>query len=186
MSAIQQVLSGFNSSRNYATRNPLDKDASITLSNGNLTATGGGVWWRAVRGTIGKSSGKRYWEISGLTWANRIIGVGNSSAGLSTYVGGDVNGWGYSQAPLKYNNNSGAAYGTAFGSWDVIWVALDMTAGTITMYKNNVSQWTMYTGLTGTLFPMISEQWVETMTANFGATALTYTPPVGFNAGLYT
>lgn len=39
---------------------------------------------------------------------------------------------------------------------------------------------------TGTLFPMISEQWVETMTANFGASALTYSPPVWFNSGLYT
>lgn len=42
--------------KTYATLNPSDKDAAITLSGGDLTMTSATNAWRSVRATIGKSS----------------------------------------------------------------------------------------------------------------------------------
>jgi hypothetical protein len=47
----------------FAIWNKADKEANITLSNGDLTATSGTTFWRNVRATIGVSTGKWYWEI---------------------------------------------------------------------------------------------------------------------------
>jgi hypothetical protein len=61
-----------------------------------------------------------------------------------------------------------------------------MDAWTVEMYVNNVSQWVMYTWLTGTLFAGVSTpQSSSIATANFWATTMTYTAPSGFNQWLY-
>ena len=45
----------------------------------------------------------------------------------------------------------------------------------------------MYSGLTGTLYPMlVVNSTSATIVANFGATAMTYTAPSGYNQWLYT
>lgn len=186
---IQQQLVAMPSAASftYATWNPSDKGTNLTLSGGNLTATvgaGGG----AVRSTIGKSSGKWYWEVTrNAGGTDCVIGIANSSAGLNAAIGLDANGWGYiGSNGNKLNNSSSVAYGATYASTDVIGVALDMDAGTVVFYKNNVSQGTAYTGLTGTIFAAFGTgNTGDNVTANFGATALTYSPPGGFNAGLY-
>jgi len=81
----------------------------------------------------------------------------------------------------KGNNGTNPAYGAAFVSGDIIGVALDMNAGTITFYKNGTSQGQAFSGITGTIYPAMdafSGTW--TVTANFGASSFTYTPPSGF------
>ncbi len=170
----------------YATWNPSDKSSHITLSGGNLTATTDGTA-SSVRSTIGKSSGKWYWEVSMLTNQFQIIGIQNATASLNQFPGGDANGWGYyGSSGSKYNGAGAVAYGATFTAGDVIGVALDMTAGTIIFYKNNSSQGTAFTGLTGTQFAAIGDPGAAgAHTANFGASAFTYTPPAGYNAGLY-
>ena len=78
----------------YATWNPSDKDASVTLSGGNLVASSTSASWAAVRSTISKSSGKWYWEYTVTAIGNgHTQGIGNSSATLANYVGQDANGW---------------------------------------------------------------------------------------------
>lgn len=172
----------------YATMNPADKGTGIVLSNGNLTV-GGATVNNAVRATIGKSAGKWYWEAQGVSAFSGIIGVGNATASLATYCGGDINGWSYSAAAFKYNNNAGVAYGSAWtANTDVIGIALDMNAGTVTFYLNNLAMGTAFTGLTGTLYPMVSGNTgiaAGAITMHFGAATLAYTPPAGFNPGLY-
>lgn len=177
----------------YATLNPADKSANITLSNGNLTATHNtSVTWDAVRSTISKSSGKWYWEIKIDTVdANSpILGIGLSTATLTNFTGADANAWGYwGSNGTKLNNSTQTAYGATFTTNDIIGVALDMDGGSVTMYKNGVSQGTMFTGLSGSMFAMPSLYYgtvPHAVTCNFGATAFTYTPPAGYNAGLYT
>ena len=80
-------------------------------------------------------------------------------------------------------------YGSTYTTGDVIGVALDMGAGTIIFYKNNVSQGTAFTGLSGTMYRRCYTEYrrlaLGVAPPNFGATALTYSPPVGYNAGLY-
>ncbi len=171
--------------RTFATWNPSDKNANVTLSGGNLTASvASWTTHYAARATIWKSSGKWYWEVTVVSNAWTIlIWVGNSlmSIANNSYVGSDINWWAYHINWTKYNNAWATAYGATYANGDVIWVALDMDWGTITMYKNNTSQWTMYSSLTGTLLPAISLYWASSVTANFGETTFTYAPPVWFS-----
>ena len=76
---------------------PSNKDASITLSNGNLTATGSLTfsWKSVISAGSGKSSGKWYWRCKA-----QPIGGGYATCGISTkteptsdLVGADANGW---------------------------------------------------------------------------------------------
>lgn len=171
----------------YATWNSADKGANIVLSGGDLTASKSNAGWQSVRATIGVSSGKWYWETTvGGSTIDVLTGVGNISMPLTSWVGNDANGWGYYFGAVKYNSSS-SAYGATYAVGDIIGVALDMDAGTIEMYKNNVSQGTMYTGLTGTLYPAVSiDNATINWTANFGATTMAYTAPSGYNQGLFT
>lgn len=172
----------------YATWNPADKWANITLSGGNLTATTTAAAWDAVRTTISKSSGKWYFEMSITANNLGICGIGKSTATLASYLGSDANWYGYYSTWQKSNSGL-SAYWATYTTSDVIGVAMDMDAGQITFYKNNVSQGVAFTGITGSLFGMcsvINSGGTNSITANFWATALTYSPPAGFNAWLYT
>lgn len=163
------------------TWNPSDKSANITLSGGNLVATNTALG--SVRGTVGKASGKWYWEVTVSTISvEATVGIGNSSATLTNNPGADVNGWGYISQGSKTTNNSASAYGAGYSSGDVIGVALDMDNGTLTFYKNNVSQGQAFSGITGTIYPMVGEHSGDVFTANFGTTAFTYAIPTGFAA----
>lgn len=178
----------------YATRNPSDKSANISLSWWNLVATATNTAWKSVRATLGKSSGKWYWEVvtKKASWGwNAMIWVWDSGASLSTYVGSNAASNSYYSYNWKvdganrYNNNINLTYWNPFALNDVIGIALNMDAGELEFFKNNVSQWVI-TWISGTMYPMVSPydntMYFET---NFGATSLVYTPPSGFNAGLY-
>ena len=174
----------------YATWNPADIGSQLTLSGGNLilTKTTANAW-RSVRSTIGKSSGKWYWEITISNTAGQgTPGVANASASLETAVGLDVNGWSYyGNSGQKFTNNSGSAYGEAWTNAHTIGVALDMDAGTLIFLKDNVSQGTAFSSLSGTLYAAMGLHFNgDTSTVNFGASAMTYSPPSGYNAGLYS
>jgi hypothetical protein len=81
--------------RTFATWNPSDKNANVTLSGGNLTASvASWTTHYAARATIWKSSGKWYWEVTVVSNAWTIlIWVGNSlmSIANNSYVGSDIN-----------------------------------------------------------------------------------------------
>jgi hypothetical protein len=174
----------------YATWNPADMNTNIVLSNGNLTASNPSVGvWAIGRATIGKSAGKWYWEIIGGTNAvYDMVGVAYGTASIADdkYLGIDADGWGYfSNDGWRYHSGPTALFGATFTTGDVIGFALDVDAGTCDVYKNNSLQGTLATGLTGTVFPAFSLYTGSDLTVNFGATALTYTPPTGYNAGMY-
>lgn len=168
----------------FVTWNPADKGTTTTLSSGNLTTSQTGT--NGARATLGKSSGKWYWEITITSGINAVFGVGTSVAGLTTYPGGDAAGAGYYQ----YNGNfitggSSTAYGTSATTGDVIGVALDVGGGTITFYKNNVSQGTNAISIgAGAVYPMIGSAGSVGVVdfANFGATTLSYSPPAGYQS----
>ena len=173
----------------YATFNPSDSNANITLSNGNLTASPNSGSWGSVRTTISKTSGKWYWEYTlagGI--ASVMSGIAKSSFVLSNPLGTTVtsDAWAYYINGAKYYNNTSPAYGASYTSGDIIGVALDMDAGTITFYKNNTSQGQAFTGITGAIFGALSVVTAGgSVTANFGATPMAYTAPSGYNQGLY-
>lgn len=170
----------------YATWNPSDKYSGVILSGGDLIATNDGVSQNEpVRATVGKSAGLWYWEITG---ANN---VGISTTALTmvagNYPGAASGSYGYNKTGIRISNGSSAAYGTTFSPSDVIGIALDLSAGTLTFYKNGVSQGVAYSGLSGTFYPTCSVFGTSepVCTANFGGSALTYSPPPGHNPGIY-
>ena len=180
------------------TWNPSDKNANISLSNGNLTATATNTAWKSVRATDFKSSGKWYWEttIDVAASNNHILGVGTSDASIeppSGYPGGDTHGYGYRGATgQKYYNATPVAYGDTFTAGDIISVALDLDNGKIWWAKNGAWQAAgnpaagtneAYSGLSGSFYPMHSPYTnTNAATANFGATSLSYTIPSGFKS----
>jgi hypothetical protein len=179
----------------YATLNPADKHANITLSNGDLTCTSAVAGYTAVRATQGKSTGKWYWEIhaDNLT-AGILVGIGNGSMTLNNYVGGDANGIGYNSFNGNKYNSTNATYGSSWSTGNTIGIALDMTNGRIFFSVNGTWQNSgdpvagtgfAYSGLTGTMYPACSAYNGTILTANFGATAFSYTPPTGYASGVY-
>lgn len=183
MSAVQQMMMAKGSvvSFTYATWNPADKDASITLSGGDLTAVGAGTG--SVRSTIGKSTGKWYWELLVNSTGSQVAGIIPGSEALNTLPGYTMNGWGYSNAGQILNNATLIVSAASYTSTNTIGVALDMDTLTIKWYLNN-SLIDTETIASGTYYAITG--WNANMTANFGATAFTYSAPVGYNAGLYT
>jgi hypothetical protein len=178
-----QWADGGNGRGNYAVLNPLLTGAGrSTLSNANLTATSsvGGSWPEGAYSSIAVSSGKWYCEFtptSGTALAGALVGVASGSASR----------WYYSFNGNKYNGTTNdGAYGASYTDNDVIGVALDLDAGTLTFFKNGVSQGQAYSGLTGEwLFGVGDASGGATQLvaqANFGQRPFAYTPPTGFLA----
>lgn len=180
---------GTTSSGTYAVVSTTDKASEIIVSGNTISSTTNA--WKSVRSSIGKSSGKWYWEVKNETNTNKywIRGIGKSTAILTDRVGIDANGnawYNDGSSSLKYTSNSPVNYGWLANSGDIIGFALDMDAGTITAYKNGVSQWVMYSWLSGTYFPMASIYGAgPTITFNFWETPFAYTVPSGYNAWIY-
>ena len=173
----------------YATLNPLAKNSTVTLSNGNLDATSPSWAWSTA--TIAVSSGKWYWE---LTRTN--AGADNIASGI---VKSSFNDFDYNFAPggaaqsdiyaytslsgNKEGQGSNTSYGDSYtAAGDVIGVALDMDAGTLTFYKNGVSQGQAFSGITDEIYPVWGGTGGTASAAslNFGATAFAHTPPTGY------
>jgi hypothetical protein len=179
------------------TWNPSDKGTGVTLSNGNLTAvTVVGAWPPpSVRATASKSAGRWYYEIATAVTNNSVGWVGwmSADASIDSYVGVDVNGWGWLSPNIWHNGQiliGGSGYVTG---GDVIMVAADLTSGNMWVGRNGTwhgsgnpatSTNPAITGVTGTLFPAVSPTdsgtVAEALTANFSTASFVYTPPTGF------
>ena len=182
-----------NNGGNYATWNPLQKYAAITLSNGNLDFTdsnsvNGGD--QGVHATIRPLSGKFYWEMTLSTLASEnYIGISKSDKLTQTlWTGGGVDGYYYYNNGKKIgggNGNGGQTYGASFGVGDVIGVAVDWDNGKVTFYKNGSSQGDAFTGkdLTGYVpaFYFNTNQ-SSAGVVNFGQRPFAYTPPTGYKS----
>ena len=168
---------------NYATWNPLKKVSSATAVNGNLAFTvpaDGGI-----ASTFAVSSGKWYWEVV-LSSGRTILGLATTSWDPAVYPGNTAQGWGYSAFNgNKIHNASSTSYGSSFTTSDVIGVAFDADAGTLTFYKNGTSQGQAFSGITGSVYqPALGGDGGTTGAgdANFGQRAFAYTAPSGFKA----
>jgi hypothetical protein len=177
-------------------------DATITLSNGDLTATkSSGANWKSTRSVFSAASGLYYYEVSVVLTAvgqGTMIGVGNTSAATSNYCGADSNGWSFYNYDGKIwiSAAPGAAYGAAFATNDVVGVALDLDNNFIYFAINGTWQnsgdptsGASGTGAgiasaTGTYFAYLSFYTAtHAFTCNFGASSFVYTPPAGYTYG---
>jgi hypothetical protein len=138
---------------NFNTLNPLS-NGNWTLSEGNMKCNGPTAI-EQLASTFAVSSGKWYWEAKtdGTTGANSIGITADTRlnvSGTDTYMYRDSNG-------RKRRGGVETTYGATFASTDVIGIALDMDGGTITFYKNNTSQGTAFSSISGTYSPSVSD-----------------------------
>ena len=166
---------------NYSVLNPL-RPSGATFTGGNLDFTSA-VTATSIA-TIGMSSGKWYWEVVS-TNTHNVVGIGNQNIEIGNYLGATANGWGYiGNNGLKVTNATQTSYGATFGS-NIIGVAFDADNGSLTFYKDGISQGTAFTGLaSNTYFPAFSGDTAAAGTGsfNFGQRPFSYTPPTGFVA----
>jgi hypothetical protein len=204
-----QWADGGNGRGNYATLNPLDKNASLTVSDGNLGFQASTTAAQGVRSTFAIPSGlKIYAECLFTTWttgsANYAqFGIATSTASLSSDIG-NASGTGFSieanqltNTILRLNGSSVTITG-AVASGDVFQVAVDLDNLKVWLGKNNT--WYDSAGgttgnpatganATGTLtsgaiyFPAaLKYGTANAQAANFGQRPFAYTPPTGFKA----
>lgn len=190
----------------YATWNPADKDTALTLSGGDLVVTHTtGVTIDCVRATIGKLSGKWYWELTmsvGPVNQNQTMGVADLMTALGGFdhvLGNMANSVSLQTAGNIRTNGGGPTkdfLGTpSDGEVGNVWgFALDMDNGRIYIHKNGVYENSgdpvagtgfLAHDISGTYYPAIS-LWADVMavTANFGATAFAHSVPTGYTAGI--
>lgn len=173
---------------------------SETLSADRLTmlTAQDGVWVPA-RATAGLSAGKWYWEMSSSVAANaRYAQLGISNDNWSKIAAmGDAS---YSGSAVR-GTTLGPAWGAALpavSTTDTIMVALDMDAKTLTLGKNG--QWgsgpnslatsfeaarPYVIGVPDVVYPFGQVSYRGTVSANFGATPFSYSPPAGFHKGVW-
>lgn len=172
---------------NYCVMNPLQNPYSSTFSNANLTVATASGSGGIVFSSMAMSAGKYYWEVTLSSGTSSDIGIFKTDATLSSsYLLEQAFGYSYVNNGSKYNNNSGTAYGATYTTGDIIGVAFDADAGTLTFYKNNTSQGTAFTSLTnGPYSAAIADTSggaSSTFNINFGQRPFSYTPPAGFKS----
>jgi hypothetical protein len=173
---------------NYCTANPLDMNPTLVISNGNLNVTENTGAWLNGRCTFGMSSGKWYAESTVTGGLYQVFGIANSLAINTGYSGGSLVGnWAYGNDGSKIVNGVYTyPYGATFTTNDVIGMAFDADAGTLTMYKNGVSQGVLVSGLpANTYFPWVAVNGFggdTTVSLNFGQRPFAHTAPSGFKA----
>lgn len=176
--------------------------ANIALTNAGLTttmATGGGFDSAVATGnTAGHSTGKFYFQalINVLTSTNFEVGIASSSFGFSGgFLGtGGFTSLGWDHAGAVLVNGSTAATIQSYAAGDTVCVAIDLGSG-LYWFRTNGGNWNNSgtanpaTGVGGLAISLAVDSYFpgvtllttgDQATFNFGATAYSQTPPVGF------
>ena len=155
---------------NWVTLNTLDKYSSATISEGNLEiGLMTNSWINQARATMFVNSGKWYWEVYQLgTGGFWKIGIRDNDAALTSNTTSSTGFEYYAANGNKHSSSGAAAYSSETSSQGNVYAfALDMDAGTLTLYVNNVSQGTMFSGLSGYYAPT-SSSYNGILVYNFG------------------
>lgn len=136
--------------------NPSDKANTVTLSNSNKTATIAPAGATSVRGTVGKSTGKWYYEVLVGGGEFNMIGLGRATSDIDSYPGSDSTSVGYYSNGTKFGGNDNGSAGASYATGDRIGVAIDADTGTVRYYKNGAQQGNPAVVSTGfAYFPMV-------------------------------
>jgi hypothetical protein len=175
---------------NYATLLPTAPGTG-TISNANLTSNSPTTTVYSFAGTMLITTGKWYWEVTATTInaANQYPFIGaytspipNSLTG-AVRPGADTNIGGFSlrqNGNFYYNGSTSATITTSFTTGDVIGIAFDADAQSVTYYKNGSSIGTQGSLGSGPWVTAISEYNGSLSNHNFGQRPFAYTPPTGF------
>ena len=136
---------------NFATLNPLNEDTEA-LAEGSLQIKSrvGGSGNGFAKSTMAFSSGKWYAEYLWVSGGNGgMPGISPTTASMSDGTGkyyAGASGKKYSISGTSYTDDG--SYGSGWSVGDIIGVAMDADANTLTFYKNNSSMGTAYSSLT--------------------------------------
>lgn len=185
------------------TWNPADKNAGITLSGGDLTLQTSGVN-QSVRASVGRSRGRRYFEVIRVSGGVDvgIAGLASISSSLSTYIGGTATSIG-STRPNTLLSTAIVGYSNMFDN-SVAWnsIAVDLEAN-LAWFRFSTNNWNLNSGLAGgysdaqvsagtggidisalgsIIYPAAGSDASTggNITANFGGSAFVLTVPSGF------
>ena len=176
-------------SGNYSTINSLLRGGNTNIANGNLEINSINSGWNNCFGTIViPASGKWFWEVEagGANTQPGITPVSDDLTGsLTTYPSNYLNFRGYYASGGNKITGPGAgsaSYGASYTTGDIIGIAFDAGAGSLTFYKNGVSQGVAFTGLTGEYIPVFGTFDTGVQKINFGQRAFAYSAPSGYKA----
>jgi len=175
---------------NYCVVNRRDSSLNLKTIQGNLKFNSSNTDRVCVRGTMGVTSGKWYFEYTDGASGSGSVGVataGATSLVQNGMVGNSSQGWAVNNDGAKENGNSETAgYMASFTTGDVVSVALNMDDGEITFYKNGSSAGVAFTNLgsKGAIYPAIctGSHSSNFDTLNFGQVDFAHTPPSGYKA----
>ena len=133
---------------NFCTWNPLDVAGGgvYTLSNGNLSFVRTNNDWKGIKGTMGVSSGKWYYEtvIAGTFTQDLMFGI--CSTDVNVYTSATIQDDATERnkgmfifcdnGKTQLDNNARANYSSSLSSGDTIGIAFDLDTGTAQFYKN--------------------------------------------------
>jgi len=168
-----------NNGGNYCTLNAAEAGGYATLSNGNLDQSGGSTDYSGKRGTFSMPSGKWYWEVT-ITGTNGFApGPGIQATDVPNYENPVSTRRTYYNSGQKFNGSL-ISYGASFTTGDIIGVAFDADAGSLTFYKNGSSQGVAFSSLSdGPYSPLTADFNGSSTSHNFGQRPFAYTPPTG-------
>ena len=169
-------------------------NTSTTYSNGNLQVdyniTSGRTW--APASIALPATGSFYFEFVQTAASQNppysMVGLLTTTLDRSNYDAPNNGGRLYNlQSGNKFSNGTQTAYGATVALNDVVGIAVDMSAGTLTFYKNNTSQGVAFTDITSSGLPWIFGFFGNagssgTVVFNFGQRPFAYTPPTGYLA----
>lgn len=168
-------MSGSSNAFEGSTWSATDKNANIILSNGNLTAVGSVSGGQVnVRGTLGMDAGGlgiAELLIDAMDGNGMSVGVAQATESLSGLATTADITWFSSTALTSALYGGGTAYGTAYAA--TVKVGVKLENGSLTFYRNGVSQGVAKTGMTGVwyLFATLSGSGGDQVTIR---TALSY------------
>ena len=166
---------------NYCVMNPLDVQASVTLTDGNLSLSGG----NNIRATLGNfGSGKYYYEGTKTNATSDPnyghFGIASSTIAIGSMLNASVL---YRSDGNVFVNDSVSTTYASYTTNDVIGVAINCDSSQVSFYKNNTLQGTISfpTGITASnVIPAARNNTGQTSAFNFGQRPFSYTPPTGF------
>ena len=179
----------------YTTLNPSDKSANVTLSGGNLVATGTASSAGIAR-SIHAINGKRYFEavFTNQTGSGAVIaaGIANGAHSLTAALGfSNADGWGFwGSGGYGARHNGVTAVAGSSSPGDVFGFAVDEPGHKLWISKNGV--WIqgdpatdaspIWTNLSGTLYAAACP-WASTiaLTMRFDPSSFSYPAPSGFS-----
>ena len=179
---------GGNGRGNFPVWNTLKKmSGNFTITDASMTASDSSASLTQCFATLRvPSTGKWYWEMTCVAGSGIMLSIGMATEAIA-----DSNtplGVGYYRTNGAIGNLAGTAQtaGATYTAGDVIGIAVDVDAGTVQFYKNNVSQGATpsFTFTAGTVVvPMVqgdNSAGTKTVAANFGQRPFAYTVPSGF------